>query len=291
MTSFFPDAAANTTVSCSTDQIDALGSLLKYGLPGLAMGIFLAALVLGVAWKVSSDPTRILKVMLGFGLSFLVVGGLFATYLSTHNPQVHVEVMVDPNPGDLKLPLPEIRSKLSSKPDHDMVLVQDADYVKVDITGILRAYDTARKQQDGLLDQLASVEKSTSSAIAAARMGQADSPVVPADATAAAGNGNPVAVAADKACTKEGGASCGWAPFARGDIAGAQRKFQQVTLDASAVQPQKAAAYKGLGYTYVAQGKPQQAAEQFKRSSELGDREAALQLKAINAAAATQAAH
>lgn len=286
----FPDAAASTSVSCSTDQIDALGSLLKYGLPGLALGIFLAALVLGVAWKVSSDPTRILKVMLGFGLSFLVVGGLFATYLGTHNPQVHVEVMVDPNPGDLKLPLPEIRSKLSSKPDHDMVLVQDADYVKVDITGILRAYDTARKQHDSLLNQLASVEKSTSSAIAAARIGQADLPALPANASSA-GAANPVAAAADKACTKDGGASCGWAPFARGDIAGAQQKFQQVTLDASAVQPQKAAAYKGLGYTYVAQGKPEQAAEQFKRSSELGDREAALQLKAINAATAAQAAH
>jgi tetratricopeptide (TPR) repeat protein len=284
-----PATPADATVSCSSSQVDALGSLLKYGLPGLALGIFLAALVLGVAWKVSSDPTRILKVMLGFGLGFLVVGGLFATYLSTHNPEVHVEVMVDPNPGDLQLPLPEIRSKLSSKPDHDMVLVQDADYVKVDITGILRAYDTARKQHDSLLNQLASVEKSTSSAIAAARLSQVASPGLPAVSASAAGN--PVAVAADKACGKEGGASCGWAPFARGDILGAQQKFQQVALDASAAQPQKAAAYKGLGYTYVAQGKPQQAAEQFKRSAELGDKEATLQLKAINAASATQAAH
>ncbi|HEY0197342.1 MAG TPA: tetratricopeptide repeat protein [Rhodanobacter sp.] len=286
----FPATTADTSVSCSTNQIDALGSLLKYGLPGLALGIFLAALALGVAWKkVNNDPTPVLKVMLGFGLGFLVVGGLFGTYLSTRNPQVHVEVMVDPNPGDLKLPLPEIRSKLSSQPDHDMVLVQDADYVKVDITGILRAYDSAQKQQDGLIDQLASVEKSTSSAIAAARMGQADSSM--GAVAAASSAANPVAAAADKACTREGGASCGWAPFARGDIVGAQEKFQQVALDVSAVQPQKAAAYKGLGYTYVAQGKPREAAEQFKRSSELGDREAMLQLKAINAATAVNAAH
>jgi hypothetical protein len=277
---------ADAGLTCSTDQIDALGSLLKYGLPGLALGIFFAAIVLGVVWKKGNDPTPVLKLLLGFGLGFLVVGGLFGTYLSTRNPQVHVEVMVDPNPGDLKLPLPAIRSKLSSQPDHDMVLVQDADYVKVDITGILLAYDAARKQQNGLLSQLASVEKSTSSAIAAARLGQAG---VPAASSSAAGN--PVAVAADKACTKEGGAQCGWAPFARGDIAGAQRKFQQVALDASAMQPEKAAAYKGLGYTYVAQGKTQEAAEQFRRSAALGDREATLQLKAINAAAPTTVAH
>jgi hypothetical protein len=285
---FFPDAATDTSVTCSTSQIDALGSLLKYGLPGLALGIFFAAIVLGVVWKKGNDPTPVLKVLLGFGLGFLVVGGLFGTYLSTHNPQVHVEVMVDPNPSDMKLPLPEIRSKLSDKPDHDMVLVQDADYVKVDITGILLAYDAARKQQNGLLSQLASVEKTTSSAIAAARLSQADSSAADASSTAA---GNPVAAAADKVCTREGGASCGWAPFARGDIAGAQRKFQQVALDASAMQPQKAAAYKGLGYTYVAQGKTQEAAAQFKRSSDLGDREAALQLKAINAAAPATVAH
>ena len=275
------DQAIETT--SSTDQIHDVGELLKYGLPGLALGIFLAAIVFGVAWKAKTNSTDALKVVLGFGLCFLIVGGFFTIYLSTRNPQVRVEVMVDPNPSDLKLPMPEIHSKLSSKPDHDMVLVRDADYVKVDITGILRAYDTAKQEKDSLINRLAMVEQSTSSALATARL------IVPSEAHAielssvSSQPGNPVAAAADIACAKNGGASCGWAQLARGHTADAQAQFEQVAADASLIKQQRAAGYNGLGYTYITQGKTEAAAAQFKRSSELGDKEATLQLQTLDA--------
>jgi hypothetical protein len=285
--------------------------LLKYGTTGLILGIVLAALTFLLFVKLDRDRVTAIRLVLGFGLAFLVVGGGFWLAERLLNPAVYVSVAFNPKPNPNRpdgLPFPEISTNLDPTPTHGRILVKADSQINVDMLEPLRKYADEVNHGKRLVGQVDLLERKNANltTVAARTLAMQVADPLPTLGTevhkaTADGADNPLAVAAQKVCqtsqespNEAAGAtdpSCGIANLAAGDVAKAQANFTSALANHALSREQKVATHNGLGYTYVLQGDKKQAIEQFKQSSKLGDKEAAMRLNELQSMPAAVPQH
>jgi hypothetical protein len=276
--------------------------LLKYGTGGLILGIVLAALTFLLFVKLDRDRVTAIRLVLGFGLAFLVVGGGFWLAERLLNPQLYVSVAFNPKPNPNRpdgLPFPEISTNLDPTPTHGRILVRADAQINVDMLAPLQKYADEVSHGKRLIGQvdllehrntdLASIATRTLAMQVAAPLPELDSEVHKATMV---GAHNPLVAAAQKVCrtsqaeTSQAAAgapdpSCGIANLADGNVAEAQADFASALSSPTLSRAQQVATHNGLAYTYVLQGDKAQAIEQFKISGKLGDKDAAVRLNEL----------
>jgi hypothetical protein len=294
-------ALVMATAADFPSELNGYGDLLKYGASGLILGIVLATLAFLRSVKLDRDRVTAIRLVLGFGLAFLVVGGGFWLAERLLNPAVYVSVAFNPKPNPNRpdgLPFPEISTNLDPTPTHGRILVKADSQINVDMLEPLRKYADEVNRGERLVGQVNVLERKNANltTVAARTLAMQVADPLPTLGTevhkaTADGVNNPLAVAAQKVCQTSQGTpneaagatdpSCGIANLAAGDVAKAQVNFTSALANHALSREQKVATHNGLGYTYVLQGDKKQAIEQFKQSSKLGDKEAAMRLNEL----------
>lgn len=279
------------------------GSLLSYGLPGLALGLVGGIVTAILAVKVTEQQHETLKTCFKYATIFMIVCavisamGLALNYLGdSRSSRMTVSVQVSPDIHAI-FPdaIPVITSELTKVSDGKLVEVstQGVDSnVYVDVGKLREHLLNLRTSNDKLqsANQQLTAQVQQSNAVNGGRAKLFAATMPTSDATKAIvdqvlKSAQPEQVA-DTVCKKDNAAQCGWAQLARGDINAASASFTQATEDKSLPKDQVASAINGLGYTKLTQGKVAEAAQLTQKAADAGDVGASKQLPAIRSAAA-----
>lgn len=135
----------------------SLPSFLAYGIPGLALGLVVAALMGIAAVQVNADRLKALEVVLKYGTGLVGIAVVAVTIPLFVAPKVAIHVTVDPasilqDPNARAV----ITSDLSPDPNSGLVIVEQAnghDYIHVDVRRLVRQVNLARTEASVLQDQ------------------------------------------------------------------------------------------------------------------------------------------
>lgn len=140
-------------------DFSSLPSFLSYGIPGLVLGLIVAALFGAASMKVTDDRLKAIKLVLQYGLAFVCVATIAVIIPLFINPTVVLHVQVDPDqrPND-----PQARaiitSDLSPLPNNaGTIIVQQSqghDFIKVDITRLVNEVAQQRQSVAELNNEL-----------------------------------------------------------------------------------------------------------------------------------------
>jgi hypothetical protein len=140
-------------------DFSSLPSFLSYGIPGLVLGLIVAALFGAASMKVTDDRLKAIKLVLQYGLGFVIVATIAVIIPLFINPIVVLHVQVDPDQR-VNDPLARavITSDLSPKPSDDgTIIVQQSkghDFIKVDIRQLVNEVALGKQSIAKLSDQL-----------------------------------------------------------------------------------------------------------------------------------------
>jgi hypothetical protein len=273
-------------------DVTALGTLLKFGLPGLALGLVLGVIPGVLRKKVSETQHRTLATcfkyaVILFGLVCVVNGiTLYFKYLDDGRiARMTVAVDVQPSFGkDFPKAAPRISTDLSPKPIGGRVDVSTRgtnSVVHVDVsdmrTLLINLYQANARKDEQIVALQANNEEVAKLYASIIQTPSAVHGTI--NKVLAAQNG--VAVAKET-CRESNHVFCGWARLASGDVSAAQASFSAAASDASLPDDQAASAQVGLGYTLLIEGKASEAFEQTKKAAKTGDEGATKQLRAIS---------
>ncbi|NII55647.1 hypothetical protein [Luteibacter sp. SG786] len=270
---------------------------LKYGLPGLCLGLVLGLVGAVLSKKVTSQQHQTLKTSFFFAcfLFFLVWSSTLATeYMnyakSTHTPRMKVAIIVRPDAGGGRPEYaPSISSVLTPKPTNNTVEVSGEgsnSNVTVDVSSMRMLLERLATENNQQRVAMAMQTKAFSEANAAraklyAALTSTPESVRPAISkvlTSPNGEG-----AADEICQGASPTVCGWARMANGDVASAKESFAVAANDGSLPSAEVASAQKALGYVFLTEGKKSEAVELTRKAEQSGDIGASRQLRAIEA--------
>lgn len=265
-------------------NIAALGSLLKYGLPGLVLGLVLGIILGIVGKKLNKLTNEALKVCFRYAAVFILLVGIFNTvplvlnYLDLQrSSRMTIAVNVEPSLGkNFPNAVAHISSELTPSPTGNLVDVSThgaASVVSVDITDIAKAMKSlglANAELKRVEDEHAKVYAATMTTTPAIRKTIAK--------VIAAPDG---AATANLTCRTENSALCGWAHMANGNVQAAKASFAIAAADSAVPKDQAASARNGLGYAYLTEGNVSEAIMQTSKAVNAGDQGAVKQLQAI----------
>ncbi|RDD80673.1 hypothetical protein DVJ77_15680 [Dyella tabacisoli] len=273
------------------DHISAFGSLLKYGLPGLALGLFLGAIAGIVAKNLTSLTVDALKVCFKYATILFAltcvanVVPLFLDYLSgQRNSRMTIAVNVEPSFGE-KYPqaVAHMKTDLTPHPADNHVDVSTHgtnSTVYVDVTAMGDVMDQLLHNNVDLKTQVSMLQKGND------ERAKLYAAIVPApqavrDTVDKVMNAADSSAVATDTCRKSNAALCGWAHLAAGNAQAAQVSFTAAAGDPAVPKEQAASAQNGLGYTYLTEGRTVEAIQQTKSAAVAGDHGASVQLQAI----------
>jgi hypothetical protein len=273
-------------------DVTALGSLLKFGLPGLVLGLVLGIIPGVLSNKISEVQHRTLATCFKyatvlFGFVCLVNGiTLYLNYLSeTKNSRMTVAINVQPSFGkDFPNAVPRISTDLTPTTVDNRVDVSTRgtnSVVKVDISDmrmLLDRFDRENAEKTAEISAMRATGEERAKLYAAI----IQTPIGVHEAinkVLAAQDGSAVA---EETCRESNHVLCGWAHLANGNISAAQASFNAAATDTSVPHDQVVSAKVGLGYTLLTEGKTSDALKLTKEAAMTGDEGATKQLKAIS---------
>jgi hypothetical protein len=269
-------------------NIAALGSLLKYGLPGLALGLVLG-IVLGIVGKKLTKLTNeALKVCFRYATVFILLVGIFNTvplvlnYLDLQkSSRMTIAVNVEPSLGkNFPNAVAHISSELTPNPTGNLVDVSThgaASVVSVDVTDIAKAMKSLGLANAELKTRLQRVEDEHATVYAAT---MTTTPAIRETIAKVIAAPDRTATA-NLTCRTENSALCGWAHMANGNVQAAKASFATAAADSAVPKDQAASARNGLGYAYLTEGNVSEAIMQTSKAVKAGDQGAVKQLQAI----------
>ncbi|ULU25439.1 hypothetical protein [Dyella terrae] len=270
------------------------GSLLQYGLPGLALGL-VGGIITGIIGKrVTEQQHATLRTCLKYAVILLIVcavAGAFSSVLDylkgEHNPRITISVEVKPDlEGLVSNSAPLIETHLTPKPTGNLVDVSPDgpdSVVKVNVAKLGDYLKQLKTDNDQLHAQV------TTNAVANSDRAKLFAAIVPTPPSVKSSidkvfaSAQPAA-AADTVCRERNQAQCGWAKLATGDVQAASASFTEAVSDSSLPHDQVASATSGLGYTKLTEGKTAEAASLIKQAAAAGDLGATKQLNAVQEA-------
>lgn len=269
-------------------DITALGSLLKYGLSGLALGLVLGILLGIVGKKITRLTNEALRVCLRYATVLIFLVGIFSAvpiilnYLDLQkSSRMTIAVNVEPSLGkNYPQAVAHISSELTPNPVGNRVDVSThgtASAVRIDVTDIARAMDKLGLANAELKSRIQSVEDEHAK-IYAATMTTTPAIRETIAKVIAAPDGTSTAT---ETCRTENSALCGWAHMANGNVQAAKSSFATAAADSAVPKDQAASAQNGLGYAYLTEGNTSEAIMQTSKAVKAGDKGAVKQLEAI----------
>jgi hypothetical protein len=273
-------------------DITAIGSLLKYGLPGLVLGLFLGAIGGVVGRKLTDLTVEALRICFKYALFLVIltcianVVPLVLDYLAQQrSARMTIAVNVAPSLGkNYPNAVAHVSTDLTPHPISNQVDVSTHgtnSTVKVDVSDIAKELkDLGLANAD--LKSKVSMLKSAADQNAKLYATMMPAPQAIRDTvTKVVTSSDGPATAADT-CRTANQALCGWARLATGNIQAAQASFTAASVVGNLPKDQVASAQNGLGYTYLTQGNTSEAILQTTQAANAGDHGAAKQLQAID---------
>jgi hypothetical protein len=270
------------------------GSLLQYGLPGLALGL-VGGIITGIVGKrITAQQHATLKTCFKYATIFLVVCALLSGFSWTldylkelRNPRITISVEVKPDlEGIVSDAAPDIETNLTPKPASNLVDVSPMgpdSVVKVNVGKLSNYLKKLRTDNQQLQAQV------TTNAVTNSDRAKLFAAIVPTPPSVKSSidkvfTSSQPAVAAETVCRESNQAQCGWAKLATGDVDAASKSFAVAASDTKLPHDQVASATNGLGYTKLTEGKTAEAASLIKKAAQAGDVGAAKQLNAVQVA-------
>jgi hypothetical protein len=273
--------------------VSELGSLLRYGVPGLVLGIMIAALIGVARMSFTDDRLQALKSVLRYGVTFAIIATIAVLVPLFVDPQLTVKVTVSPNAGKQETKeVPAITNGRGAPADSEgnVLVGRDDPEISVDVSKLKKLLDVlegklsaAQIQIRDTNTQLAALKRGNELTVSDYAAIAQTTPEAHAAVTSVvtAGSIEAATAAAVTACESGKPETCGWAHLAAGNVVAAQKSFQAAAENSMLPQATRASAYNGLGYTYLMQGQTKIAIDKIEHASEHGSAQSKLQLDAI----------